>query len=133
MDKQVSGTSYETGCFVWLKYDLRRKGVSPKLSYRWDGPYKIMSKLSDVTYRIQRSRRSKPKIVHFDRTKPYEGPVPEDWMDDLVQEDVTPEGPSGSQIPDPRLIVEELSQVDSEIPSSSRYPKRKRKSPNYFD
>ena len=37
-DKQVTGISYEIGSFVSLKNDLRRKGVSPKLSYRWDGP-----------------------------------------------------------------------------------------------
>ena len=131
-NKQISGTPYETGKFVWLKNDMRKKGVSPKLSYRWDGPYKILTKLSDVTYRIQRTPRSKQKIVHFDRTKPYEGPTPEDWIDDLVQEQVPSEEPSGSQVPESRSIVEEFPQVNDEIPCPSRYPKRKRKPPNYF-
>ena len=131
-NKQISGTPYETGKFVWLKNDLRKKGVSPKLSFRWDGPYKIITKLSDVTYRIQRTPHSKLKIVHFDRTKPYEGNTPEEWIDDLVQEDVASDGPMGSQVSEPRVIDEELPQVDSEIPSSSRYPKRKRNPPNYL-
>jgi hypothetical protein len=37
-----------------------------------DGPYKILKRLSDITYKIQRNKR-KPKIVHVDRLKPYYG------------------------------------------------------------
>ena len=30
-----------------------------------------MSLLSEVTYRVQRSRRAKPKVIHADRLNPY--------------------------------------------------------------
>lgn len=36
--------------------------------------------LSDVTYRIQRSRRAKPKVIHADRLKPYLGPALKSWI-----------------------------------------------------
>ena len=48
-----------------------RKGRNPKLYCPWEGPYLVVSVLSDVTYHIQRSRRAKPKVIHTDRLKPY--------------------------------------------------------------
>ena len=40
----------------------------------------MVSVLSDVTYRIQRSRRAKPKVIHADRLKPYLGPALKSWI-----------------------------------------------------
>jgi hypothetical protein len=58
----------------------RRVGISPKLSRAWEGPYVIIKRLSDVTYRIQRNPRAKMKVVHFDRLKPYMGKDQESWV-----------------------------------------------------
>ena len=40
----------------------------------------MVSLLSDVTYRIKRNRRAKPKVIHADRLKPYLGPSLESWI-----------------------------------------------------
>ena len=40
----------------------------------------MVSALSDVTYRIKRNRRAKPKVIHADRLKPYLGPALERWI-----------------------------------------------------
>ena len=40
----------------------------------------VISVLSDVVYRIQKSRKAKPKVVHSDRLKPYLGPPLERWI-----------------------------------------------------
>ena len=40
----------------------------------------MVSVLSDVTYRIKRNRRAKPKVIHADRLKPYLGPALESWI-----------------------------------------------------
>ena len=45
----------------------------------WEGPYQVVKVLSDVTYRIQKTSRSKPQVVHEDRLKPYEGPELKAW------------------------------------------------------
>jgi hypothetical protein len=37
--------------------------------------------LSDVTYRIQKSAKAIPKVVHFDRLKLYTGDNPPQWKD----------------------------------------------------
>ena len=52
----------------------------PKLDCPWEGPYLVVSVLSDVTYRIQRSRRAKPKVIHAGRIKPYLGPALKSWI-----------------------------------------------------
>lgn len=56
---------------VLLSNLARKKGVSPKLSSRWRGPYRITQVVSTVLYRIQVSQR-KRVVVHHDRLKPYE-------------------------------------------------------------
>lgn len=40
----------------------------------------MISVLSDVVYRIQKSKKAKPKVVHSDRLKPYLGPPLERWI-----------------------------------------------------
>jgi len=46
----------------------------------WEGPYTVVKRLSDVTYRIQLTPKSKPKIVHFDRLKKYLGNNAPQWL-----------------------------------------------------
>ncbi|UYV83465.1 hypothetical protein LAZ67_23001114 [Cordylochernes scorpioides] len=42
-----------------------KKGLSPKLMPVWEGPYKIIKRNNDLVYRIQRSSKSKAKVVHL--------------------------------------------------------------------
>ena len=79
-DKGIITQPIQVGSFVWLHQEIRKKGRCPKLQFKWDGPYLIVSKLSDVVYRIQKSQQSKPKVVHYDRLKPYEGEELHNWL-----------------------------------------------------
>ena len=72
-------TTLEKGKLVWLHNPSRKKGLSPKLQRRWEGPYQIVNKLSEIVYRLQRKPGGGKKDVHFDRLKPYEGATPEVW------------------------------------------------------
>lgn len=63
------------GDAVWLHDPTKKKGLSRKLRNHWIGPFLIVKKISDVTYKIQESPRSKPKVVHSDRLKPYKGKI----------------------------------------------------------
>ncbi|KAJ8952347.1 hypothetical protein NQ318_017241 [Aromia moschata] len=56
---------------VWLYNPARKKGRCPKLQKSWEGPYKIIKRLKDVVYMIQRGPRAKMKVVHLDRLAPY--------------------------------------------------------------
>lgn len=72
-DRKSYQVGFEEGSLVWLHNPMRRVGKSPKLSPNWEGPYKVVTKINDVTYRIQRNPRSPSKIVHVDRLARYHG------------------------------------------------------------
>ncbi len=78
--KAYSGRlSIQEGSFVWVYDHQRKPGISKKLKLPWEGPYLVVKKLSDVHCKIQRSPRSKYRIVHMDRLKPYEGSDLKNW------------------------------------------------------
>ncbi|UYV79411.1 K02A2.6-like [Cordylochernes scorpioides] len=83
---KTSHKTFKEGEMVWLHNPQRKKGLSPKLQYQWEGPYKIIKCLNDVIYRIQKTRTSKPKVVHYNRLAPFRGSVPEQWT---VRDDQT--------------------------------------------
>ena len=74
-DRSKRGSVYRQGQFVWL-YD----NWSKKLGLPWQGPYQVVSVLSDVVFRIQRSARGKTKVVRADRLKLYDGPALVSWV-----------------------------------------------------
>ncbi|XP_038059398.1 uncharacterized protein K02A2.6-like [Patiria miniata] len=53
-----------------MRYHLK-KGVCPKSSLSWTGPYVVVDRLFDVVYWIQKTPRSNPQVVHADRRKGY--------------------------------------------------------------
>jgi hypothetical protein len=72
-DKLVNSAGYQEGDRVWLYRPTRTKGKSPKLQSSWKGPYKIVTRINDVVYRIQKYPRSRMMVVHLDRLAPYQG------------------------------------------------------------
>ena len=60
-DKNSELWSLTVGDWVWLSGISRKRGVCPKLVFKWDGPFLITHKLSDVVYRIQKNERSQIK------------------------------------------------------------------------
>ena len=73
-DRNVRSTNYDVGDLVRRSQPKVMIGTKSKLARKWTGPWIIMQRLSDVLYKIQVSRRSKPVIVHSDNLKLYRGP-----------------------------------------------------------
>ena len=83
----------KVGDRVWLYTPQVTKGLSSKLAHIWNGPYRIIRKLSDVNVEIEESPRRKI-IVHVNRCKLCHDrqPRPTDKMDivdDSTAHDVT--------------------------------------------
>ncbi len=78
-DRKAYGPCISENEFVWLSNPAKRKGVCHKLKLKWEGPYLVLRKLSDVVFRIQRSKGVKPRVVHADRLKPYVGEPIKPW------------------------------------------------------
>ncbi|GFT37354.1 retrovirus-related Pol polyprotein from transposon 412 [Trichonephila clavipes] len=72
-DARATGHSFHEGDKVWLWNPKRRKGLFPKMQSNWEGPYTVLKRLNDVVLRTQKSRHSKPKVIHYNRLAPYLG------------------------------------------------------------
>ena len=79
-DRNTTSRTFKIGEWVWLQGTLKKRGFAPKLMLKWIGPYLVINKLSDVVYRIQQSKKAKPKVVHLNRLKKYNGPPRASWI-----------------------------------------------------
>ena len=69
-DRKRHGKPFSVGDLVMLYTSVVPRGYCKKLHRPWSGPFKILKKLSDVTYRIQRCQgRRQRLVVHFNRLK----------------------------------------------------------------
>ena len=70
-DLRVKETVFRPGDIVWLYCSRRKPGRKLKWQRNYVGPYEVMELLGPVNYRIRRSDRSKPFVVHVDKIKQY--------------------------------------------------------------
>lgn len=78
-NKGRRNVEYRPGDLVWVWTPIRRRGLSEKLLRRYFGPYRVLRRLSDVTYQVlpenttarSSRRRADPEVVHVVRIKPY--------------------------------------------------------------
>jgi hypothetical protein len=54
-DKLANSAGYHEGDSVWLYRPTRTKGKSPKVQSSCDGPYKVVTRINYVVYRIQKT------------------------------------------------------------------------------
>ena len=73
--RKVHGEPFEPGDLVWLLEPHKAK--SRKFYLPWQGPYEVLSRTSEVNYRIcKKSAPEKWQKVHFNRLKPFVGDTP---------------------------------------------------------
>lgn len=82
-DRNTNFKEHHVGDPVWYFYLERKPGISPKLTRNWKGPYVVTKKFSNILYQIQRGPRGKPKLVHYDKLKPYLGENKPTWFQAL--------------------------------------------------
>ena len=70
-DCKVKPVSVQPGDLVWYFCPRTPLGVSPKWTRHFSGPFQVVKKINDVNYVIQASPKSKPKIVHINKLRPY--------------------------------------------------------------
>ena len=90
--------TFKEGEQVWLYNPRRAKGKSPKLMSDWEGPYEVVRRLSDVTYRIRKTARGKIKVVHVNRLWKYHTDPDFSWDHTRAS---TPSSPAPAPLCDP--------------------------------
>ena len=64
-NSKINFQNYKEGDLVWYyAHNINRKG-SPKLQCHWQGPCLVLKRINDVVYKIGKTAKSKPKVVHY--------------------------------------------------------------------
>ena len=79
-DHKIHQKLHNPGDPVWYYRYQRKVGLNPKLQRPWHGPFVVIERLNGVMYRIKLSPKSKPKVVHHDKLKPYVGENRPTWF-----------------------------------------------------
>ena len=114
-DIKANAHALPKGTFVWLHNPKRKKGISPKLSRPWEGPYLVTQKWNDVIYSIQRYPKSKQKIVHRNRLWLYRGTEGTELSSWLLKEPASESKHEGASI-----IPDEATHPVGELTSASK-------------
>ena len=128
-NRRVHGEPYQVGDQVWLHTTVLAHGNTKKLHHPWTGPYRVVKRISDSTYRIQlHSNPRKRTVVHFDRLKlcPRDHAMGTDASattstspaNNRTIEDVPRSAPIGARLE----IVEPMNSHVEQQPSSSQPP-----------
>jgi hypothetical protein len=72
-DKLASSAGYHECNRVWLYHPTRTKGKSPTLQSWWEGPYRVVTRINDVVYRIRRNPTMRMMVLHLEQLAPYQG------------------------------------------------------------
>lgn len=72
-DSRSRQSGYQPGDQVWVYNPRRRKGRCPKLDSDWEGPCRVIKRISEVTYRLQLHIRPRIVVLHQDRLAPFVG------------------------------------------------------------
>lgn len=48
---------------------IRKAGQSSKFTSYWRGPYKVLSKLTYLTYKVDCGPRGRPQVIHVERMR----------------------------------------------------------------
>ena len=91
-DRKADTNGFKPGDAVWLFNPRVRRNQSPKLARPWEGPYRVVERVTDVVYRIQLTCRSKPRTVNRYRLWKVTGKLPDDWYrpNDVTNHETTP-------------------------------------------
>ena len=68
-DQSQKEVKFKIDDLVMVFWPVPRKGLSQKLLPKWKGPYKVVSKLGELTYKIEKGE--KKFVVHVQRLKLY--------------------------------------------------------------
>ena len=75
-DRRVHGKMYTVssrgyGSTARMRSCVIPRGKSRKLHNPWSGPFRVEEILGESVYKIRNPKSGKPKIIHFDRRKPF--------------------------------------------------------------
>lgn len=111
-DRNADAELFKEGDAVLYLNLPKKKGQTPKLSRAWTGPFRVMKRIYEGVYKIQRSPRHKPKIVNRWSLWKYSGELSEDWWERAADQFHLPDVPRPPYDEDDRDNTERDLDVD---------------------
>ena len=68
-DQKLSWQSFQQGDQVFVFFPNVKPGLTTKQACLWRGPFKVIVKITDVTFKINCGRKGKPQVIHVDRIR----------------------------------------------------------------
>jgi len=104
-DQNSGCPTFSVGQSVWRFYPpIARK----KFGKKWEGPYLVIQKVSDLCYKIQKHPRAPSLVVHVDHLKSYEGVHPlQSWL--------TPGDPNQSEQEGAQLDMADIDEQSDQV------------------
>ena len=68
-DRKLKWHYFEVGEEVYVYLPRRKPGTSPKFTSFWRGPFKVVKKISDLTYLVNCGPRGLDQVIHVDRMR----------------------------------------------------------------
>ena len=84
-DARVRSVKFDVGDLCYFYSPRLFAGRGRKFRNQTSGPCKVIRKVNDVNYSIQKSPKSKVMIVHVDRMVKYFGEVLKCWLENEVK------------------------------------------------
>ena len=67
--RKLKWKSFRNGEEVYVYFPRRKQGTFPKFTSYWQGPFRVIRKMSDLTYLVNCGTRGKKQVIHVDRMK----------------------------------------------------------------
>lgn len=68
-DLKLSWQDFRENDEAYVYFPVKKVGLSSKLTSYWRGPFKVLEKCTDVTYKVNCGQRGKTQIIHVDRLR----------------------------------------------------------------
>ena len=68
-DKKLNWAQFNENDEVYVYFPRTKSGQSPKFTSYWRGPFRIIKKMSDVTYMVNCGIRGSNQVIHVDRMR----------------------------------------------------------------
>ena len=68
-DRKLSWQTFKAGDQVYVYFPRTLPGRSPKFTSFWRGPYTVVEKCSEVTYKVRCGQRDQVQVIHVDRMR----------------------------------------------------------------
>lgn len=116
-DRKLKWHHFEEGEQVYVFFPRRKQGTSPKFTSYWQGPFRVIKSMSELTYLVNCGPRGSDQVIHVDRMRKKRPQV----LSGEVDQPITPETPEDSgSVYGEDIEVPEMPHSDR--PSRNRRP-----------